>query len=1019
MRTTAPLTGIELLAEVVQGAPEGVTITTADLDAPGPQIVYVNPALCRMTGYEPDELLGESPRILQGARTDREVLDGVRARLAAGEPSRGQTWNYRKDGTEFLMRWRIDPIRGADEAISHFVAFQQDVTEMVLETERRQAAEAADADDRERIRLLMEHLPVVTYTVDRDGSSEQVRYVTGGIKQLTGYTADEWIADSELWFRVVHPDDRADVSEEWHRTIEAGLPYDREYRMVRRDSSVLWVREKAAVTTHEGRTHVDGIFEDVSERRFAQDRLAAAEQRIRHLVEQVPALFYEALPGVAGATLYVSPQILQILGVSPEAYIRDQRWWIEHLHPSDRDRTLEEYERRLDGDDHSGSFSIEYRVVRPDGRTVWISDRVTVDRDGEHHPILVRGCMFDVTAQKVAEANVLHAEAKYQALIEQLPLITYLWELGWEPEAGPTIDPAYYTSPQIESILGYSLEEWDAHPEGWRDMVHPDDRERVLAAVARSEDTGEPFVEEYRYLHKADGHIVWVHDESVLLRRRADGRPWLFQGVMYDITTRVEGDRALQDSLARFRTLAERAPVGIYTADARGRDTYVNVGWCEVTGIDATAAMGSGWTEALHPDDRGRVVTAWNVAVATGEEFAEDFRFVRPDGEVRWVRSRAAPVRDARNELTGFVGTVDDVTQRRATEEQLRLIRSAVEHTDNAVVIAELVTGDEPAPLVYVNPAFTRMTGFSPEEVLGRPTTIVLRGEGSELAARRARLLRGAGEVIHVQVSRKDGSRFSAEGVISPIQDEEGMLSHLVAILRDVTEIQEAERSLRQSLVELRQVDAERRVAMAQIVEAQEQELDRMAEGVEDRSLQQLAAVRMRMEMLRRNVSDPAQLGSLEKLESSVDQAVGQLRGLVTELRPRGFTTQDLEGAIRQYLDRLDGVRSEVRGGVIAEPHASQRSTAFRIVQEFVTSAVDTGTVTSIHVDLGEVSGGFEIRIVDDRDPGSSVTSPTIRDRAVLAGGRCSIHEDAQGAALELWLPLRAPLAGETPLPPP
>jgi signal transduction histidine kinase len=179
--------------------------------------------------------------------------------------------------------------------------------------------------------------------------------------------------------------------------------------------------------------------------------------------------------------------------------------------------------------------------------------------------------------------------------------------------------------------------------------------------------------------------------------------------------------------------------------------------------------------------------------------------------------------------------------------------------------------------------------------------------------------------------------------------------------------------------------------------------------------LQQLAAVRMRMEMLRRNVSDPAQLGSLEKLESSVDQAVGQLRGLVTELRPRGFTTQDLEGAIREYLDRLDGVRCEVRGGLLAEPDASQRSTAFRIVQEFVTSAIDTGTVTSINVEIAETDEGFEIRIVDDRAPGSSVTSPTMQDRAGLAGGRCSMHGGPRGATLELWLPLRAPLAGETP----
>lgn len=95
MRTTAPLSRVELLAEVVRGTLEGVTITTADLDAPGPVIVYVNAALCRMTGYGPEDLLGQSPRILQGPRSDRAVLDDLRLRLDAGEPFEGQTWNYR------------------------------------------------------------------------------------------------------------------------------------------------------------------------------------------------------------------------------------------------------------------------------------------------------------------------------------------------------------------------------------------------------------------------------------------------------------------------------------------------------------------------------------------------------------------------------------------------------------------------------------------------------------------------------------------------------------------------------------------------------------------------------------------------------------------------------------------------------------------------------------------------------------------------------------------------------------
>lgn len=881
MRTIAPLNRVELLAQVVQGTFEGVTITTADLADPGPRIVYVNPALCGMTGYEPEELLGQSPRILQGERTDRAVLHHLRARLDAGEPFQGQTWNYRKDGTEFVMRWRIDPIRDGDGTTTHFVAFQQDVTESVLETERRRAIEAALAEDHERIRLLVEHLPVVTYTVDQDGPREQVRYVTGSIQRLTGYTAEEWVGDSDLWFQVVHPEDRADAIEEWHRTIDASLPYDREYRMVRRDGGVLWVREKAAATTHEGRVHIDGILEDISERRFAQDQLA-------------------------------------------------------------------------------------------------------------------------------------HAEAKYRALIEQLPLITYVWEVAPEPGG----DTAHYTSPQVTSILGYSLEEWNIEPEGWRRLIHPDDRDRIRAAVARSEETGEPFVEEYRYLHGADGHAVWVHDESVLLRLRADGRPWLFQGVMYDITTRVEGDRALQESLARFRALAEGAPVGIYTTDDRGERTYVNGHWCEVAGIDAASAMESGWMQAVHPDDRDRVSTAWEGAVAAGAEFAADLRFLRPDGEVRWVRIRAAAVHGARNELTGFVGTVEDVTQRRVVEEQLRLIRSAVEHTGNAVVIAELGSGNEPAPLVYVNPAFTTMTGFASAEVLGRPTSIIIENEGPEFAARRSRLRRGPEEEIEVRLIRKDGSRFPAVGIVSPIQDEAGRFSHIVAVMRDVTDIKEAERGLRQSLEDLRQVDAERRVAIAQIMEVQEQELDRMAEGIEDRSLQQMAAVRMRMETLRRNLSDPAQLGSLEKLESSVDLAVGQLRGLLSELRPRALTAQDLAAAIGQYLDRLEGVDTEVRGRLSSEPDAPQRSTAFRIVQEVVATAVETGTVTSIRVELAEATQGFEVRIVDDRAPGGADAPSTIRDRAGLAGGRCTMHEETGGATTELWLPLRAPVAGETPIRP-
>jgi PAS domain S-box-containing protein len=864
--------------------------------------------------------------------------------------------------------------------------------------------------DLDRLRLVIEHLPVVTYTLDLEGPREEGSYVSGGIERLTGYTPDEWLADADLWDGMIHPDDHDAVAEAWQRLLDDGEPFDREFRVVRRDGAELWLREKAVATTRDGRALVDGIFEDVTERRLAQDRLAAAEQRTHDLVEQVPAVLYEELPGARGVTSFVSPQIRELLDVSPETYMEDPNWWVDHLHPDDRVRMVEEADAYLE---HPGqrTFSSEYRLVTPTGRTVWINDRSTATLDASGRAVLVRGAMFDVTAQKLAEAQLTDAEARYRTLVEQLPLITYIWEV----DAAPGEDTAYYTSPQIEGILGYTAADYNDDPEGWRDMIHPEDRDRVNEAAARSETTGEPFVEEYRYVHKTEGRSVWVHDESVLLRRTDDGRHWLFQGIMYDITARVEADLALQSSLARFQTLAKQAPVGIFEDEADGSCTFVNDRWCEVAGMDPASAMGFGWTDAIHPSDREEVFADWASARASDRAFLAEFRFQHADGEVRWVTARAAAVKDAQGVTTGFVGTIDDMTERRATEEQLRLIRSAVEHTGHAVMVAALPLDGSPAPVVYINPAFTTMTGLDATEVLGQAATTFYEPLG-DTTGTRDRIREGSSETLEVEVIRKDGSRVAAEGVISPIRDAAGAFSNIVIILRDITDVREIERKLRGSIEELRRGEADRRASLAQIVEAQEQELDRMAGGIEDHSLQQMSAVRMRMETLRRTLSDPAELGALAKLEGSVEEAVGQLRGLVSELRPRELTTEGLGGAIREHLTRTTSLRTEVVGALAQDPEPSQAATAFRVVQEATASALEDRSAGVLRVELEDDDDGFCVRIVDDGASWTTVGSPTMQDRAGLAGGRCRLFDGNGGATVELWLPLRAPVAGEHPL---
>ncbi|SFE91007.1 HWE histidine kinase domain-containing protein [Methylobacterium sp. yr596] len=132
-----PFPNLGVFKVAVEVAGEAILTTSAELDEPGPRIEYVNPAFGRMTGYEAHEVLGRSPRFLQGPRTDLAALDRLRASLEAGEAAQGEALNYRKDGTTYVVEWLITPVRDADGRIARWVSAQRDVTERHAAEERQ------------------------------------------------------------------------------------------------------------------------------------------------------------------------------------------------------------------------------------------------------------------------------------------------------------------------------------------------------------------------------------------------------------------------------------------------------------------------------------------------------------------------------------------------------------------------------------------------------------------------------------------------------------------------------------------------------------------------------------------------------------------------------------------------------------------------------------------------------------------------------------------------------------------
>ncbi len=184
----------------------------------------------------------------------------------------------------------------------------------------------------------------------------------------------------------------------------------------------------------------------------------------------------------------------------------------------------------------------------------------------------------------------------------------------------------------------------------------------------------EPF-RDFRFRVRATDGRIRTLSVSGLPVYAADGAFDGYCGVGRDITEEVEATESLRLSEARFRALAETAPTGIYRMDAAGTIVFVNEVWRKITSLGAVPLGAVVWREALHPDDRDRVVEAWGETLGRGQDLRQEYRVRRPDGGVRWVVDTAAPERDLEGGLIGFVGTLTDITEKREIEARLEQSR--------------------------------------------------------------------------------------------------------------------------------------------------------------------------------------------------------------------------------------------------------------------------------------------------------------------------------------------------------
>ncbi|MFM9915067.1 MAG: PAS domain S-box protein, partial [Rhizobacter sp.] len=766
--------------ESFRGFFENLAVGTAQLDAAG-RFFRVNDRYCAITGYCREELLGGMGPLDLDHPEDREAdREGI-AQFLRGEISvyEAEKRYVRKDGEVVWVHVSVRAVRDADGVIRYTAAVIDDITE-------RKRAEEALREKEHFLQRITQVTPGVLSVFDL--VERRSVFINRSVESVLGYSPEEvQTMGTEVVPTLMHPDDLPRFEQHMARVraLADGEVADFEHQMRDRAGEWRWFHSRDAVFERDAEGAVCqliGAAIEITESKQAEERLREHAEILSQVSDTVGMIDSDErilFLNSAGEQLY-RVKAADVLGRNLSALYR-RRW----LKPEDEAvamATLHEH----------GEALWELIHVTHDGRELFVQSSVSLMRDATGKVTGIIAAIRDITERKRAEEAVARlaaiVESSHDALFgEDLDGIITSWNPGAEKIFGY----------RAEEIVGTSIL-----------RLMPADRQAAEHELQRQIVAGE-LGGTFEAIRLTKEGREFPASITIAPLKDTTGKVIGTSRVLRDITERTRAEDALRASEQR-RDLGMRV-AGLALAEV----DYV-------TGLnhlseDSARHFGLGETavavprervhETFHPDDRAVLMPRISESLDPAGEgwFAMDHRIVWPSGEVRWLRVRKQVLFDgeanARRPVRAMLATLD-ITDEKLAEERLRLFENVITNMRDVVMITEAEPIDEPGPrIVYVNPAFTAMTGYTAEEAIGKSPRF-LQGPKScraELDKIRAALEKWQPVTVEVTDYRKDGTEFDVEFSIAPVANEKGWFTHWVSLQRDVSERKRAENAVREN----------------------------------------------------------------------------------------------------------------------------------------------------------------------------------------------------------------------------
>lgn len=599
-------------------------------------------------------------------------------------------------------------------------------------------------------------------------------------------------------------------------TIVSGKLLDLELIIVTGNGREKWVRVTGKSEIVEGIcTRIYGVIHDIHERKMVEQELVQSHRQFESLVQTVDGIVWEA-DAENFEFSFISDQVRNILGYTPEEWLADPAFWQNHIHPDDRELAVRYCHRETR---ELRNHTFDYRMLKADGTLVWIKDVVSVIREGGK-AVALRGLMVDITEAKRLE-NLEHLEKIVLEMnsVKGTPLRNVLdvYVRGVEAMfphsrcsllgvknrrlhslASPSLPLEY-----VEAINGREIGE-NAGSCGTAAFLQ---QQVIVSDIAT-----DPRWETYRQLalpHKllaCWSHPVILDDEVVATfaiyydRITIPGEDELkvverVASILKVIFENRQNSELVEDVNERYQYVNMATNDAIYDWDLARDHIEWGDGFFRIFGNEADKAHYplSRWAERVHPADREPVGKSLEMQLADQQQhkWSIEYRFKKADGQYAFVEEIGYIRRNRQGKATRMIGVLRDVTKARQEQHELKLLVSVITNTNDAVLIAESDPRDiSGLKILYVNAAFTRITGYLSEEVVGKSPALLrgfspARNDFDKLqdAIYNVEPLKGA-TLRYV----REGEEFFINLALLPVADARGVHTHWIAIGHDVTD---------------------------------------------------------------------------------------------------------------------------------------------------------------------------------------------------------------------------------------